>query len=216
MQAPVIIIIGRPQVGKTTTRGFVTQLTGLRGGSCSDVVYHFLASSRGQSVEYLKQLPKESIRPDLMVTGDFLCGLGEFKLVDAKIPTENNSPDDLLRVPSTLIRTLYMSGCNVIDGVRRRLELQEARDRLLWNGIRNAVFWVENPRVPNILDNTEVTSADADDIILNDGTLEQLKERTAVALQKAFPIATQAVPPPPVLTAEQVKDLTGGDVTKTG
>lgn len=189
MQPPVFFFVGKPQHGKTTARKIVEQLTRLQGGSCSDVVYHYLATRRGVSVESLRQLPKEELRPVLCQAGDWICGLGD------PLPEPAKNGDigaEMYRSPSALIRTLYVSGRNCIDGVRRRLELQHAKDHLDWNGVMSVTFFIERPGVPDIKDNTEDLRDLADVVIQNDGTIQQLGEKLEAFLRDNF-----AAPPPP-------------------
>jgi hypothetical protein len=203
MQPPVIIFIGAPQVGKTEARKAVCQLTGLRGGSCSEVIDQFLVEVAGLKPEQLAGTSKEEMRPLKVKAGDFL--VGAFPEPEG-IPEEWKAAIDY-RIPSLLIRTLYMAGRNVIDGVRRPLELQEARDRLEWNGIRHLTVWIDRPDAPKIADNTALTKEHADEVVVNDGTLEQLKERLIEVLTRRFPEMTRKVAAPPVLSEEQVKKL---------
>jgi hypothetical protein len=203
MQPPVIFFIGRPRHGKTTLRQIAEQLTRLRGGSCSDVIEAFIADQRKCTVEEFRALPKEERRPLMVKVGDWLTGnVGQ--------PEELPEAADFgYRIPSLLVRTLYHNGRNLIDGVRRRIELQEARERLEWNGVRHLTIWVDRPGEPAVDDNTELTAEDADEVITNDCSLEELKQRLVTVLDKYFP-RTKAPPPPvvevPVPTAEPAKE----------
>jgi len=183
MQTPVIFIIGHPQHGKTSLRKALEKLTHLKGASCSDVVYHFLALRGNTSVDALKLLPKEEFRPKLMEAGDFLVG----KLDKMQETAAKEGVDEVMyRIPSALIRTLYMSGYNLIDGVRRREELASARDHLDWNGVPSKVVWVERPGHEIIPDNNELAANDADAIVLNDGTIEEIDQKAFEVLEKLF------------------------------
>jgi hypothetical protein len=183
LQPPVFFFVGKPQHGKTTARKIVEQLTRLEGGSCSDVVYHYLAARRGVSTDSLRTTPKEELRPVLCQAGDFLCGVGN----PLPEPTENTVLDsELYRSPSALIRTLYLSGRNCIDGVRRRLELQHAREHLDWTGVQSFVFLIERPGVPEIVDNTEDLREFADATFQNDGTIQDLGEKLQAYLKEHF------------------------------
>ena len=73
---PVFFVVGPAGHGKTTVREILARLVRLRGGSCSDVIFHFLALRRGVPIEELRAIPKEDLRPDLIKAGDFLCGTG--------------------------------------------------------------------------------------------------------------------------------------------
>lgn len=195
--APVIFVVGKPQHGKTTIRDIVSQKTGLRGGSCSDVVYHYLAARRQVSVEALRQEPKEALRPTLIQAGDFMCGIREQPPEEAPV---NPEPDaEIWRHPSALIRCLYLNGVNVIDGVRRRLELLHAREALEWVGVRSAVIFVDRPGGPQIADNTEDLREFATVTISNDGTINDLETKVLEALTALFP-------PPAAASAEKASE----------
>jgi len=51
MQTPVIFVIGPPAHGKSTARKLLCDLTGVKGASCSDVIYQFLAARRKKLVD---------------------------------------------------------------------------------------------------------------------------------------------------------------------
>jgi len=72
----------------------------------------------------------------------------------------------------------------VVDGVRRRLELQEVKDRMEWLGLPVVTIWIERPSQPVIADNTEVTKELADHVIVNDGDPAALKEKILALLQQ--------------------------------
>ena len=192
---PVFFVVGPAGHGKTTVREILARLVRLRGGSCSDVIFHFLALRRGVPIEELRAIPKEDLRPDLIKAGDFLCGTGELTEVapNAKLDQE------VYRHPSALIRTLYMNGYNVIDGVRRRLELTHAKDHLDWNGIEQCTILVTSPNGPEIPDNTEDLSDLADERIVNDGTPVELEAKIAAMLARRYP--QEPVKPHPTETA---------------
>jgi hypothetical protein len=201
MAKPVFFITAPgPQQGKSTVRNEVCRLTGLRGGSCSDVIYHFMAHLKSTSVEELRKLPKEQVRPQLIKLGDWLCGIGPLEELSALrseeekvVPLEER---DLYRGPSALIRTLFFNGVHVIDGVRRRLEIAHARERLEWMGLRVVHLHVVNPRV-TMKDNTEELKDLADAVISNDGTIPELNARVLQTLQTFFPSKPAPAQPRP-------------------
>jgi energy-coupling factor transporter ATP-binding protein EcfA2 len=182
---PVFFVVGPVGHGKTTAREILSRLLHARGGSCSDVIYHFLSIRKGVSIDDLRQLPKEQFRPQLIEAGDYLCGqIGQL----AEVP-ENEAVDaEVYRHPSALIRTLYMNGFNVIDGVRRRLELEHAKDHLDWAGVEQFTIHISDPRKPTIADNSEDLRDLADEQIVNDGTPEELEQKLSAALSKRFPV----------------------------
>lgn len=193
MQAPVIFVVGPVGHGKTTVRELLVELTHLRGGSCSDIIYQFLAIRKEVSVESLRQLPKEHLRPELIEAGDYLCGsVGTLK----EVPKNPEVDTEVWCHPSALIRTLYLNGVNVIDGVRRRLELVDASAHLEWNGVRHLTIHVQRPDASRVPDNSEDLRELADELIANDGTVEELRERLKAILDKHFGKQDELPEPP--------------------
>lgn len=183
MQAPVFLLIGPPHHGKTEARKILSELTFQKGESTSTVIYSFLAHRSKTPVEELKQIPKESYRDTLIEAGDFLVG----KIDKIHLPAaDEHFEQGVYRIPSGLVRTLYMNGFNVIDGVRRREELSDSIKHLDWNGVRTLVIWVERPGTEVIQDNSELTQADAHEVVINDGTLDELKEKLKGVIEKYF------------------------------
>ena len=206
---PVILVVGPCGHGKTTTREIISQLTELRGASCSDVIYHVLAQRRNVSVDSLRQEPKEALRPALIELGDFLCGqIGQLK--EAPV---NDVDSVMYRGPSAIIRALYLNGVTVIDGVRRRLELKDAIEKFEWLGIKALVIHVERPGGPKIDDNTESLKDAADECITNDGTPLELREKVIVLLKKYFPASAIEDETPEIVTRASTKVLSAGPVT---
>jgi len=147
---------------------------GQPGASCSDVIYPLLAKRLKMTEAELRAMEKEEARPMLVEFGDYLCGKTETLSV---VPGGPTGPGVYFRSPSTLFRSLYLMGIRLIDGVRRREELDEIRQVLRWLNVPLVVFWIERPGSPPTDDNTAVTAKDADATILNDGTPTQLKEK---------------------------------------
>jgi len=167
-----VVIIGPPHHGKTEVRKYICEVTGWFGASTSDAIYALLAHSLGCEESELRAKPKEEVRPKLIEFGDYLCMAGELKLL-----TPGEKEAQYYRGPSALSRALFHAGVRVSDGIRRRLELKDLRDKLEWLGVPLVVIWVERPGHPTVKDNTEVTSADADVVIVNDGSLDDLRSK---------------------------------------
>jgi hypothetical protein len=195
---PVILICGPAGHGKTTAREILARVMQLKGGSCSDVVYAYLARIQGAKPEEtaakiaeLRAQDKETLRPTLVKIGNWLCGdVGNLKEDTSLVYAENSEAhrdDDLYRVPSSLVRMLVHNGYGVIDGIRRKLELQHAVDHLEWNGIRVLTIYVSRPDGPRFEDNTEDLSSLCDEQVLNDGTVEDLEKKLIEILVRRFP-----------------------------
>jgi hypothetical protein len=170
----VVLFIGQPRHGKTTARKILSEMIGQPGASCSDVIYPLLAKHLKMTEAELRAMEKEETRPMLVEFGDYLCGKTQHLSV---VPGGTPGPGVYFRSPSTLFRSLYLMGIRIIDGVRRKEELDEIRQILHWLNVPLVVFWVERPGNPPTGDNTAVTSKDADAVLLNDGTPTQLKEK---------------------------------------
>lgn len=159
---PVWLIIGLPRHGKTEVGKAMAEVLGCGRGSTSTPVYMALAAEWSANLgipvldafHNLLALPKEQIRPDLVRVGDALC-------------KEN---------PAALSLWLVDNGNYVIDGIRRRSELDYTRKVLAERGHKVTVCWVwREPPPPTISDNTEVTAADASCGIFNNyETVEEL------------------------------------------
>jgi len=199
MQAPVIIVIGPPHHGKTEARKILAELTFQKGESTSTVIYSFLAHRRKVELKTLLAQDKETLRPDLIEAGDFLVGKLDRIYLDAIDPEIDKI---VYRIPSGLVRTLYMSGHNIIDGVRRRTELSDSIKHLEWNGVRSLVIWVERPGYPTAVDNNELTALDAHEVVTNDGTLDELREKLKSVIEKHYGKQPDKHEPLPIFNAE--------------
>ena len=172
-----IVVSPGPQHGKSTVRDAITALTGLKGASCSDVIYRLLSAKRGVDESALRELPKEALRADLIALGDWLCGFGG---LDA--PAAMPNAEAFYRNPSFLVRSLFGDGFRVIDGVRRRGELQDAVRFFKQREIQPYVVHVERAAAPRIRDNSADLRGLADFCLKNDGTVEELNARVSSML----------------------------------
>lgn len=211
MNTPVIFVIGPPGHGKTAARKILADLTSQKGESTSTAIMQFLGLRRGLDKDALKKLPKEEIRKDLIEAGDFM--VGSIAAIAEK-PVDAELDNVLYRVPSALVRMLYLNGNNIIDGVRRTVELSDAKKHLEWNGVPHLTLWIEKSQGPVIPDNTELTALEADETVYNDGTLEELKEKLLAVLVKHYGPQDELQKPllvagSPGEAAESVKDDLG-------
>lgn len=212
MNPPVFLIIGPQGHGKTAVRDIVARLTYSKGASCSDVIYAFLAQRKGVLQSELRLLPKEQIRPELIEAGDFMTGvLPEIETIGG--PNAKEIDESIYRRPSILVRTLYLNGYKVIDGVRRKAELEESIDHLEWNGVRSYVLYVHDPRKAASKDNTEDLKEYAGVHIRNGGTLEDLEREVKAWLEKTFgPLDAKPEIPVVNLKTGDIEKLTGEKV----
>jgi len=148
MSTPTFLFIGFPGSGKSTAAKMCAALACVKHGETSDIVYDVLAKRLGLSVERLRKIPKEQIRPALIDVGDELCWVN----------------------PAALSYFHWSNGCRVISGIRRPEELHALCDVMDAAKQRYVIVWVSRPGcVKPDKDNTEVTPDDADRIIVNDG-----------------------------------------------
>lgn len=197
---PPFFIVGPAEHGKSTVRKKLCEATGLKGASCSDVIYTFWSLVSGTSEETLRSVPKNVSRPTLVALGDWLTGgkpcpegfrepVQSFRqnfphelvdgdpsiLVDGKLPPPN---------PAFLIQFLWLNGFRVIDGIRREDELRSAYPPLEWVGARPVVVRVTDPRKPHVKgDNFAIRELWTDFDLVNDGTIRDLDEKVKKAVE---------------------------------
>ena len=164
----VVLIVGQIGHGKSSVRAALSAASGLRGASCSDLIYEKLARKRGVTVASLRQIPKEQLRPELVALGDWLVGVGD-AASPAGIPWYGG-----YRGYDALVWELFDGGFRIIDGVRRRVEMLATLARFRSMGVEPVVVHVERPMVPSVRDNSEDLRDFADFHVVNDGSREEL------------------------------------------
>ena len=143
----VIVIIGKARAGKTTFAKYLADLYGTKSAGTSDIVYKAMAIARNCKEEELRQIPKEELRPVLIDFANYLCSV----------------------VPDFLSSAIIQEGFDVIDGIRRRSELEALAAK---HNI--AVYFVD--RTEGVVeDNFELDKDDADFIVDNNGKLGDFK-----------------------------------------
>lgn len=145
----IVLIIGRARAGKTTAAKFLEHFSDWKSASTSEIVYDVVALATNTSVEELKKIPKESIRPTLIDTADYLCDI----------------------YPSILSEGLIKKGYKIIDGIRRTKEMDSL------SGKNYGLFVIYLKRNESIDDNFNIGEDYADVIVDNNGTLGELKEK---------------------------------------
>ena len=146
-----ILIVGKPKSGKDTAGNLLAEITGEKKMTCSDIIYEDLACLLRVQLSSLRALDKESIRHILVAHGNHLCA----------------------KFPASLAVSCVQHGAKIICGIRRYEELNCFLDRYP----EAKVIWVERPEIFEIRDNTEICKEMADFIVINDGTIEQLKQK---------------------------------------
>ena len=161
MKEIVFLIIGPARAGKTTFANFLSETTGLKATGTSQVVYEIIAAARDCTVEDLLQIPKEELRPTLIKTADYICDIH----------------------PDTLSLKLLNDGYRIIDGIRRQEELGFLRCQPNYD-----VFTIYIDRDPQytVPDNFDIKKEWANQIIENDGSIQDLKEKSLVFFHAIF------------------------------
>ena len=177
------VFVGYPGHGKTTARRMFCELTGLKGGSCSDVIFEVLSAHTGddrQSWEIQKQTDRDS----LVKLGDFLCGHLDrltlwWRRPGEKVPTSVEIQSPFERGPAALALRLYDQGVRAIDGVRRASEMHALRAEMDKRGVTLCVVLVTslwNRETPPDNTDPEVLRF-APWVIVNDRSLRELEAR---------------------------------------
>lgn len=137
----IIAVIGLPGAGKSTVSQAIAEHTGRKRGSCSDAIYNYLSHILSMPEAELRAIPKEALRPLLIYQGNQMCR----------------------RDPARLVKILHRHGITVIDGIRRRRELEKVCK--CW---KTFVVWVQPTKpIAEIVDNTELFPSDANTTFLN-------------------------------------------------
>lgn len=185
-----IFVVGKAEHGKSTVRKILSEMLGVRGGSCSDSIYAVWSLLVGVAEEELRRIPKSQSRPLLVALGNWLTTEAEsFETNFPRAILPNADPSRLQYSsfpsphPGALIQYACFNGVKVLDGVRREVEMQAAVPRLAWVGAKPYVIEVHNPRVPDVEDNFDLSSEWVDFGIMNDGSVEELAAKCRVALK---------------------------------
>lgn len=189
-----VVVIGPAAHGKSTFRTAFAEALHVEGGSCSDYIYAVWAYLGDTTVEALRKLPKEDIRPKLVALGDWLTtpahtfrGHFPFRLFPGWNPEALDKTGLPKPHPGALVQGAFNSGVRVLDGVRRRCELEASLPYFAWFNTKPLVVWVEDPRkARNPADNLDLNMDDAHRIVINKGSVEDLQEEARRLAQEIF------------------------------
>lgn len=195
--APFIIVVGPAKHGKSTFRKALAARLGAEGGSCSDTIYALWAYIAGETVEALQQRPKDEVRATLVALGNWFTTPAESLaenfprgvIPDTYLP---NLEISAMEKPheGSLIRQAYLSGVRVLDGVRRRKELDAVLPFFDWFDIPVRIYYVYDERKGmDPADNFNLSPSDAHKLIKNNGSKEELE---AIAVKIAEEILSES------------------------
>lgn len=154
-----ILIIGNKLHGKTTLAKMICQrLPSAESHSTSSYLVYRLGLLCGVSEEEILK-DKETYRPKLVELGNAMCDADAGCLV-------------------SLCLWSARSDVVIIDGVRRFSEFNNVKD---WF---DHVIWIDRPEQPLGLDNLELGPEQGTEIIVNDGSLDDLKAKAEEFLLK--------------------------------
>jgi hypothetical protein len=153
MPKPVYLIAGPARHGKTTVSQYIAEKTAGARASTSDPLFELMAAERGVTVEQLRTMPKEEIRPRLIALGEEFC-------------RDNKA---------AIIIHLSNKGARIIDGLRSRAELRRVRIHFDTLGETMVTVWVHDPRKPMLNDVGDLQPGDLDVVLRNDGTIPDLQ-----------------------------------------
>jgi hypothetical protein len=154
--------MGKPRVGKSTVATILGDLLQLKWGDTSDVIYKTIATRKGTTVDKLKEIPKEELRPELIEVGNYLCD----------------------QSPIALSYGLIKGGTSIVCGIRRKKEFNCLLTKLEALQVPYTTIFVKNKNVPDIKDNLEVTEDDCSIVINNDSGLSDLKNDLVYIFKK--------------------------------
>ena len=164
--ATILVVALAPQSGKSTVAAEASRLLGSPWINSSAVIAERLEQRLGLPkgrIAEARAVDHEAYRPALIEEGN-------------RMSAEGTSPGvECVR-----------RGYRVIDGIRRREELEAAVAEVRLRGGLPIVICVRRPHAPALADNTEsaALAAQADVIIDNDGALSRLRRRTASVLRR--------------------------------
>lgn len=146
----VVAVLGYPQHGKTTFSKLLSEFSGKPTGTTSQVIMGFLSEIDGKAYgkdwhASVDPSLHNEFRKRLVIVGDALAHLR----------------------PHIFSEVLYSQGCRIIDGIRRKEELQAWKTQLALEGKHLKIVWISRPDIPVIADNTSVRASDADVEITN-------------------------------------------------
>ena len=161
----VFVVATAPQSGKSTVAAEAARLLETGWINSSAVIAERVERRLGLPYGYVAETraaDHEAFRPELIEEGD-------------RMAAEGTSPGvECVR-----------RGYRVIDGIRRREELEAAVAEVRAGGGRPLVLCVRRPDAPALADNTEAAALEslADRLLVNDAGLDHLRALTADALR---------------------------------
>jgi len=179
-----IFVVGRAQHGKSVFRKALAEALGVKGGSCSDVIYVVWSLISGVGEHVLRAMPKEQARPQLVALGDWLTATRRTfaegfpaHLFPGCDPRALDWGGLHTPSPAFLIRFSWENGVRVLDGIRREAELEAAQTCLDRLGAPPVVVWIDNPNAAQVKgDNFSISPGRADRVFTNAGTVEDLQD----------------------------------------
>ena len=162
-----ICVIGCSEAGKTTAAEILAELAGGRAANTSDVIAEDLAAEvRAGTCPRPPGLPADVV--DREVTADLLLAC-KTSSQELRVAMYEYAKQRELSDPAYTVTRPLEAG-NIVTGTRRPEQLTVMRPRVDW------VVWIQRDSCrPNATDH--LGPQDADVVIDNNGTLDQLRER---------------------------------------